>query len=102
MKKLTKEQSEEVSKTLLNKWLAHHNITIDDIPPEVTSDSSWYTLYAVTKTQHDEWEKWAIEYLSKVFKIKPNKLTRIGWGMVYLNHAPAIKKQDENEGIQID
>jgi len=80
---------------LLNGWLKYHNTTIEEViknhPKEVLESPNWFNLYAVTQEQHDEWERWAKEFIRKKTKYS-KKLIEYGWGMVYLDCAPNIIK----------
>lgn len=89
---------------LLNLWLEkYHNITLQQVkdthpewmdkPEEHSRD--FYTKYAVTQEQHDEWEKEAKELLRKKYKISKWMINK-GWWAIYLNCSPSVKQVELN------
>jgi hypothetical protein len=80
---------------LLNGWLKHHNTTVEEVvkkhPKEVLESPEWFKLYAVTQEQHDEWVVWAKKYIKETTGYS-KKLIERGWGFLYLDCAPSIKK----------
>jgi len=89
---------------LINWWLEkYYNTTLEKIleenpewkenPREHTKD--FYKKYAVTQEQHDEWEKWAKEYIRKVAKVSKSYLNRAWWS-IFLNISPIVK-HDKND-----
>lgn len=80
---------------LRNGWLKYHNTNVDEVllkHPEEAKTPKWYELYAVTQEQHDEWEKWAKEYVRKTCKVS-KKLVEHDWCWIHLDAAPDIKKE---------
>ena len=91
MKKLLKQSD------FYNAWLQpYHGTTIEEIienEPELCKTREWYTKYAVTQEQHDEWYKWAIDYIAKYYRIG-KKRAQHDFAFDYLNIAPSIKKEE--------
>lgn len=81
---------------LLNGWLKYHNITVTDVINNHTKEElntpDWFKLYPVTQEQHDEWEKWAINYIATKTKYSKSYIKN-HWGFVYLDCAPNIIKE---------
>ena len=87
---------------IINMWLEpYHGATIEQVtmerlgnpPREVTEeDNRWfYTTYAVTQEQHDEWYERAIELMAKKYR-RSKKQIRRQFAMDYLNCAPEVNK----------
>ena len=85
---------------LINKWLGdYHNTSLEEIvkanpewekhPEEHTME--FYTEYAVTQEQHDEWNVWMIDTVAKHFKISKKYARKSSWA-IYLNAAPSVKE----------
>lgn len=85
---------------LVNWWLSkYHNTTLDQIQkehPELTDSYDFYTRYAVTQEQHDEWEKWAKEYVRKCTGYSKRLIERQWWS-VYLDTSPMVIKETKQE-----
>ena len=62
-----KEKRLQASIDLLNKMfeIAGHQVTYDDIKDR---KDDWYTQWTMTVAQNEEWQKWGIKELKKVFK----------------------------------
>lgn len=80
-------------------WLnAYHNTSLDEVVelhPEWKDNSKgatneFYSTYAVTQQQHDEWYGAAIKAIAKDFKIS-QKAAKRGFSFTYLNTAPYVK-----------
>ncbi|MEX0595703.1 MAG: hypothetical protein WD512_04315 [Candidatus Paceibacterota bacterium] len=89
MKKLTRDD-------LLNWWLKkYHNTTVKEVvennPKEVLDSPSWFELYPVTQEQCDEWEEWADKELRRTKTIVGKR----GWGFIYLDCAPYVKRDEK-------
>jgi len=80
---------------IMNWWLKkYHNISVKwllENEPEFVKTPHWYTKYAVTQEQHDEWYNWAINYMSKYYKM-PKQYIKRNFGFDYLNCSPAVLK----------
>lgn len=82
---------------LIDGWLKYHNTNCKEVIekyPEEIKTPAWFSLFKVTQEQHDEWVKWAKEYLIKGCKI-PKKIVERGWGMVYLDCSPSVISEDK-------
>ena len=81
---------------LMDWWLQkYHNTTCEEVVrnyPEEAKTPQWFKLYPVTQKQHDEWEKWAKDYVKKVTKL-PKKYIDRHWGFVYLDCSPDVIKE---------
>lgn len=81
-------------------WLnKYHNISIQwlmENEPELCKSPDWYKKYAVTEEQHDEWYNWAIDYMSKYYKMS-KKMTKKRFCFDYLNCSPTVKKESTEE-----
>jgi len=82
---------------LLNGWLKYHNTSVDKLLQKHTTEElqspEWFKLYSCTQEQCDEWEKWAKEYIIKAGKFS-KKMVNSAWGMIYLECAPYLKKNE--------
>jgi len=80
---------------IMNYWLQkYHNITVKELikkEPELIKSSDWYKKYAVSQEAHDEWYNWAIDIISKTFRMSKKYIKR-GFCFDYLNCAPNIIK----------
>jgi hypothetical protein len=89
-------KSEITSEFIMNYWLKkYHNIDIDWLmknEPEFIKSSDWYKKYAVTQEQHDEWYNWAIDTMSKTFKLSKTTVKR-RFVFDYLNLSPSVKEK---------
>jgi len=83
---------------IVDWWLTkYHNITCDWLrknEPELIKTLNWFTKYAVTQEQHDEWYNWAIDYMAKYYR-RSKKRIKIHFVFDYLNCAPSIKKDEK-------
>jgi hypothetical protein len=82
---------------LLNGWLKkYHNTTVEEVaknyPPEVIQSPKWFKLFPVTQQEHDEWEKWALDYIRGVTRLSKRAIAK-GWPLVYLDTAPYVKPE---------
>lgn len=89
-------KSEITSEFIMNYWLKkYHNIDIDWLmknESELIKSSDWYKKYAVTQEQHDEWYNWAIDTMSKTFKLSKTTVKR-RFAFDYLNLSPSVKEK---------
>jgi len=78
---------------LINLWLKYHNTTVNELVIRHTEEElkDWYNLYPVSQEQHDTWVTEAKAYIKHVTKHSKSYIEK-GWGMIYLNCAPNIKK----------
>ena len=78
--------------TLLNGWLKYHNTTVEEIiktlPEDTLKSPEWFSLYKVTQEQHDEWVKWAKDYVRKETKISKRLLDREWDLFIQIVHHP--------------
>ena len=85
---------------IMDYWLQkYHNINIQwliENEPELIKSPEWYKKYAVTQSEHDEWYDWAIDYMSKYYKMT-KKMTKKNFCFDYLNCSPSIKKESTEE-----
>lgn len=91
--------------SLINSWLKEYFDTTlyevkiyyenDDGTLKEDATRSFYEDYAVTKEQHDAWDKGVRQILRKKFRMNKDMFDR-KFQFTYLNTAPSIKKQ-ENE-----
>jgi hypothetical protein len=85
---------------IMDWWLQkYHNITIQwliENEPELIKTPDWYKKYAVTQAEHDEWYDWAIDYMSKYYKMS-KKTIKKNFAFDYLNCSPSIKKESTEE-----
>lgn len=56
----------------------------------------FYSLYPVTKEQHDEWYEWAKEEIRKVTGYKKSYIDKHWWS-IYLNTSPTIINEPKEE-----
>jgi hypothetical protein len=88
MKKLIEQQF------IMDWWLTkYHNTTCEELiknEPELIKTAYWYKKYAVTQEQHDEWHKWAIDYIAKYYGWS-KKRARQEFVFPYLNCSPSVK-----------
>lgn len=67
-KRLSLEQKrEKMVVDMINKMfeIAGHSVTYDDVKDR---KDDWYTQWTMTVAQNEEWQKWGIKELKKVFK----------------------------------
>jgi hypothetical protein len=80
---------------LINGWLKYHNTTIEEVfdkNPHYKEDNRQFFLdYAVTHSQHEEWEKWAKNKLKIDLKLTKKRLD-LSWPWVYLDCSPNVIK----------
>jgi hypothetical protein len=88
---------------VMNWWLTrYHNVTVDELvakePKELTQTPEWFTKYAVTKQQHDEWYDWVIGVISSQCKVSLKEARRLfSWN--YLDTAPSYPYDPTAESI---
>jgi hypothetical protein len=89
---------------IINWWLKkYHNTTLEEAyAKEPWTDSRvFYERYPVTKEQHDEWHEWMITALMKDTKMSRKYVERSS-PFIYLNCAPNIKEEDQDNDIPED
>ena len=88
----------------INKWLLdYHNTTLDEIISLHREDwhigtdkynpSLFYDKYKVTKQQHDDWYKWAINLVRRHYNYG-RKFAERAFSTMYLNTAPMYDTTD--------
>lgn len=82
---------------LVNMWLEpYHNTNLDEVQKKhgwndgKDHSREFYSTYAVTQEQHDEWYEKVIAKLSKESKLSKKYIKKI-FLWTYLNVAPSIK-----------
>jgi hypothetical protein len=81
----------------INWWLEkYHNTNLEEViqkhPEWKNEDHSrdFYTTYAVTQEQHDEWYEWAIQRIMKHYRYG-KKMAQKQFAFPYLNVSPTVK-----------
>jgi hypothetical protein len=86
------EKKEKFNIDVINKMfeIAGHNVTFDDIKDR---KDDWYAQWTMTVSQNDEWQKWGIKEIKKVFKYSQHIAER-EMAMIGLNYG--LKFSDFN------
>jgi len=83
---------------VINQWLfRYHGITVQELVkkhPRLVKTPRWFTKYAVTQEQHDEWHEWFIKKLMWYTGRGRRYVERLSW-VEYLNLAPSVKESKE-------
>jgi hypothetical protein len=80
----------------INLWLKYHNTTLSEVVEkhqwyDNTHTRAFYSTYAVTQEQHDEWYEEIIKLVSKWKRISI-KSAKKAFVYDYINCAPDIRK----------
>lgn len=86
-KKMNPIKKEELITEMLNKQLSYVGKTIEDVKGE----EEWYSNYAITEEQFQEWKSFCMDILKKKFKY-PVKRAELEFSFFNLNYGLRVKE----------